>query len=73
MISNFPALVRERKREILRKALYIAPDRLVKRSDVSADLRGSQFSRFRCEPESLPVVAEHTNASAAVGNKQSRL
>jgi hypothetical protein len=40
---------------------------------VSADLKGSQFSRFRCEPESLPVVAGHTNASAAIGNKQSRL
>jgi hypothetical protein len=33
---------------------------------VSADLKGSQFSRFRCEPESLPVVVEHTNAAAAV-------
>ncbi len=40
--------------------------------DVSADLKGSQFSRFRCEPESLPVVAEHTNAAAAVEDKQSR-
>ena len=34
--------------------------------NVSADLKGSQFSRFRCEPESLPVVVEHTNAAAAV-------
>ena len=33
---------------------------------VSADLKGSQFSRCRGEPESLPVVAEHTNAAAAV-------
>ena len=33
---------------------------------VSADLKGSQFSRFRGEPESLPVVAEHTNTTAAV-------
>jgi hypothetical protein len=32
----------------------------------SADLKGSQFSRFRGEPESLPVVAEHTNTTAAV-------
>ena len=40
---------------------------------VSADLKGSQFSRFRCEPERLPVVAGHTNAAAAIGNKQSRL
>jgi hypothetical protein len=35
-------------------------------TSVSADLKGSQFSRFRCEPESLPVVVEHTNAAAAV-------
>jgi hypothetical protein len=35
-------------------------------SIVSADLKGSQFSRCRGEPESLPVVAEHTNAAAAV-------
>jgi RNA polymerase sigma-70 factor, ECF subfamily len=42
-------------------------------SHVSADLEGSQFSRFRGEPESLPVVAEHTNAAAAVEDKQSRL
>ena len=34
--------------------------------DVSADVKGSQFSRFGCEPESLPVIAEHTNAAAAV-------
>jgi hypothetical protein len=40
---------------------------------VSADLKGSQFSRFRCEPESLPMVAEHTDAAAAVEDKQSRL
>jgi NADPH:quinone reductase-like Zn-dependent oxidoreductase len=40
---------------------------------VSADLKGSQFSRCRGEPESLPVVAEHTNAAAAVGDRQSRL
>jgi hypothetical protein len=39
--------------------------------DVSADLKGSQFSRFRSEPGNLPVVAEHTNAAAAVRNKQS--
>ncbi len=39
---------------------------------VSADLRGSQFSRFGCEPESSAVVAGHTNASAAVENRQSR-
>ena len=45
----------------------------VTRNPVSADLKGSQFSRFRCEPESLPVVAEQTNAAAAVRNKQSRL
>jgi hypothetical protein len=36
---------------------------------VSADLKGSQFSRFRGEPQSLPVVAEHTNAAAAVEDK----
>ena len=41
--------------------------------DVSADLKGSQFSRFGCEPESLPVVAEDTNVAAAVEDKQSRL
>ena len=40
---------------------------------VSADLKGGQFSRCRGEPESLPVVAEHTNAAAAVGDRQSRL
>ncbi len=40
---------------------------------VSADLKGSQSSWFRGEPESLPVVAEHTNAAAAVEDKQSRL
>ena len=39
---------------------------------VSADLKGSQCGRFRCEPESLPVVAEQTNAAAAVRNQQSR-
>jgi hypothetical protein len=39
---------------------------LVSLKIVSADLKGSQFSRFRCEPESLPVVVEHTNAAAAV-------
>jgi hypothetical protein len=43
------------------------------RNAVSADLKGSQFSRFGCEPESLSVVAEHTNAAAAVEDKQSRL
>ena len=31
---------------------------------VSADLKGSQVSRFRGEPKSLPVVAEHTNETA---------
>jgi hypothetical protein len=36
---------------------------------VSADLKGSQFSRFRGERESLPVVAEHTNTAAAVEDK----
>src|SRR4029077_12881263 len=35
-------------------------------ANVSVGLKGSQFSRFRCEPESLPMVAEHTNAAAAV-------
>jgi hypothetical protein len=39
------------------------------RRSVSADLKGSQFSRFRGEPESLPVVAEHTNTTAAVEDK----
>jgi hypothetical protein len=42
-------------------------------ADVSADLKGSQFSRFRDEPESLTVIAEHTDAAAAVEDKQSRL
>jgi hypothetical protein len=44
----------------------------IQEQHVSADLKGSQFSRFRGEPESLPVVAEHTNAAAAVEDKQSR-
>jgi hypothetical protein len=37
---------------------------------VSADLKGSQSGRFGCEPESWPMVAGDTNASAAVGNQQ---
>jgi hypothetical protein len=41
--------------------------------DVSADLKGSQFSRFGCEPESLAMAAGHTNTSAAVEDRQSRL
>jgi hypothetical protein len=49
------------------------PDMLGLSASVSADLKGSQFSRFRGEPQSLPVVAEHTNAAAAVEDKQSRL
>jgi hypothetical protein len=49
------------------------PDPAARLVRVSADLKGSQFSRFGCEPESLSVVAEHTNAAAAVEDKQSRL
>jgi hypothetical protein len=41
-------------------------------TDVSADLKGSQSRRFGWEPESWPMVAGHTNAPAAVGNRQSR-
>jgi Na+/H+-translocating membrane pyrophosphatase len=33
---------------------------------VSADLKGSQFGRFRWEPVRLPAAAGHTNASTAV-------
>jgi hypothetical protein len=33
---------------------------------VSADLKGSQFGRFRWEPRLFSVVAEHTDASTAV-------
>jgi hypothetical protein len=45
---------------------------LYAQSGVSADLKGSQLGRFRGEPESSPVMAGHTDASAAVGDKQSR-
>jgi hypothetical protein len=68
------------KRTAISDAKAFPPDfPLYSRSDfmkkafwpVSADLKGSQFSRFGCEPESSPMVAGDTNASAAVGDKQS--
>ena len=53
--------------------MLLAGLRMLRTETVSADLKGSQSGRFRCEPESLPVVAEQTNAAAAVRNEQSRL
>jgi hypothetical protein len=48
-------------------------DVLRKDAVVSADSKGGQFSRFGCEPESLAMAAGHTNTSAAVEDRQSRL
>jgi hypothetical protein len=59
--------------ESTRKSSQITPTIFRRAEGVSADLKKSESSRFRCAPESLPVVAEHTNSAAAVRNKQSRL
>jgi hypothetical protein len=68
-------VVEEETEKAIRKELVESARKIGRRVAVavivSADLKGSQFSRFRCEPESLPEVAEHTNAAAAVRNKQS--